>query len=119
MSVINVRKKELNKQNYRDLEHWLENDNHVYIGRNLTFYVKGAKQSIWANKFSVKKYGREECLKKYKEYITRDEGLMKISQGVDFSELCITSGATIEKNKDNISEDIVVKTIKAKGDKLK
>jgi len=46
-----------------------------------------------------------------------NEGLMKISQGVDFSELCITSGATIEKNKDNISEDIVVKTIKAKGDK--
>ena len=77
MEVINIKKKELNKIGYRDLEHWLENDNHIYIGRNLSFYVKGANESIWANKFSVKKYGREDCLKKYKENILKNPKLMK------------------------------------------
>ena len=76
MEVINVRKKELNKIGYRDLEHWLENENHIYIGRNLSFYVKGAIKSKWANPFSVKKYGRDECLKKYREYILNDSKLM-------------------------------------------
>ena len=49
MSVVNIKKKELIKRGYRDLEHWLETDNHIYIGRNLSFYVKGAKKSKWAN----------------------------------------------------------------------
>ena len=76
MSVVNIKKKELIKRGYRDLEHWLETDNHIYIGRNLSFYVKGAKKSKWANPFSVKKYGRKECLQKYKVYILNNEELM-------------------------------------------
>jgi len=69
IEVINICKKELQKHGYRDLEHWLENPNHIYIGRNLTFYVKGAIHSKWANPFSAKKYGRDECLRLYKEWI--------------------------------------------------
>ena len=69
IEVINICKKELQKHDYRDLEHWLENPNHIYIGRNLTFYVKGAIHSKWANPFSVKKYNRDECLQLYKEWI--------------------------------------------------
>ena len=63
--------RELNflKLGYKDLQHWLENPNHVYIGRNMVFYVSGAVKSKWSNPFSVKKYGRDECLKLYKEYI--------------------------------------------------
>lgn len=77
MEVINIKKKNLVKNNYRDLEHWLENENHIYIGRNMTFYVKGAAKSKWANPYSEKKYGREKCLKLYKEYILQNQELVK------------------------------------------
>ena len=40
--------------------------------------------------------------------------MIKFTSGIDFSELCITSAARIEKIK---SEEIVVKTIKAEGQK--
>ena len=76
MKIVNIKKKELNKRGYRDLEHWLEKEDHIYIGRNLSFYVKGATKSKWANPYSVKKYGREECLKKYKEYVLNNKELM-------------------------------------------
>ena len=70
MEVINVHKANLKKLGYQDLEDWLaKSPDHVYIGRNMTVYVKGATGSKWANPFSVKKYGREECLQKYREYI--------------------------------------------------
>ena len=75
MSVVSIKKDELKKRGYRDLEHWLETDNHIYIGRNLSFYVKGAHKSKWANPFSIRKYGREECLKKYEEYIINNDAL--------------------------------------------
>lgn len=41
MSIINIRKKELQKIGYKDFEDWNKNDNHVYIGRNMSFYVPG------------------------------------------------------------------------------
>ena len=40
--------------------------------------------------------------------------MIKFTKGVDLSELCITSDAKIEKSK---SDEIVVKTIKAEGQK--
>lgn len=52
--VINVKKAELNKLGYRDFEHWQNSStNHVYIGRNMSHYVKGAVGSKWANPFKV------------------------------------------------------------------
>jgi hypothetical protein len=77
MSVINVRKANLNELGYNDLEDWLKNPDHVYIGRNMVFYVPGAKASKWANPFNVKKYGRDECLKLYKKHIMENPKLMK------------------------------------------
>jgi hypothetical protein len=38
----------------------------VYIGR----------PSKWGNPFSVEKYGREECIKMYREYILNNKKLM-------------------------------------------
>lgn len=68
--VINVKKAELKKLGYQDLEHWLNaSTNHVYIGRNMTVYVKGAEGSKWANPFKVDKYGRDECIQRYEAYI--------------------------------------------------
>ena len=46
--------------------------------------------------------------------INLNEKMIKFTEGIDFSELCITSDAKIEKSK---SDEIVVKTIKAEGQK--
>ena len=40
--------------------------------------------------------------------------MIDFTKGIDFSELCITSFAEIEENN---SEDIIVKTVKAEGNK--
>jgi hypothetical protein len=68
-TIINIKKTNLNKSGYDDLVDWLKDTNHMYIGRNMSYYVKGADGSKWRNPFSVKKYGREECLTKYETYI--------------------------------------------------
>jgi hypothetical protein len=68
-TIVNVKKKELNKKKYEDFGAWSTKSNNLYIGRNMDFYVKGAKGSKWANPFSTKKFTREECLQKYEEYI--------------------------------------------------
>ncbi len=49
--------------------------------------------------------------------IQLNQKLAKLSEGIDFSELCITSSAKIEKNKDKNSEDVTIVTTKAEGDK--
>ncbi len=67
-SRICIRKANLNRINYIDLEHWLENDKHIYIGR-YNINVNGANKSKWCNPYSVKQYGRYECLEMYKKYI--------------------------------------------------
>ena len=46
-----------------------------------------------------------------------NEKLIKLSKGTNFSELCITSGAKIEKINENDSKEIFVKTTKAEGQK--
>jgi len=74
--VINIKKENLTKHGYDDLQNWLEDPNHIYIGRNMSFYVKGATKSKWNNPFAVKKYGRDKCLELYKEYIESNEQLM-------------------------------------------
>ena len=53
---------------YENLEHWLEDPQHVYVGRNVV-HVAGASQHEFANRFSVKKYGRDECLRKYEAWL--------------------------------------------------
>jgi hypothetical protein len=73
--LVNVKKKELNKVGYKDFADWASNENTLYIGRNMSFYVKGATRSKWANPFSVKKYGREECLRLYEQHIRNDKEL--------------------------------------------
>lgn len=70
--TICVRKKTLNALGYRDLPHWLEDPNHVYIGRDVEFYVAGARGSKWRNKFTEKKYGRARCLELYRDYVLND-----------------------------------------------
>merc|ERR1712232_829733 len=42
---------------------------HVYIGRGLEVYVKGAKKSKWCNPYTIKKHGLKQCLDLYKKRI--------------------------------------------------
>jgi hypothetical protein len=65
-----IKKKALQERGYTDLEEWLQNPAHLYIGRNMEFYVPGATTSKWRNPFSVKKFGLERCLNLYEEYVT-------------------------------------------------
>ena len=69
MRVVNVKKKSLQQMGYDDFEHWKQNPNNVYIGRNMSMYVPGATESKWKNPFSIKKYSREEVIKRYRKYI--------------------------------------------------
>lgn len=73
--LICVKVGELRKIGYDSLEKWLENPNHVYIGRACV-YVKGTYDSKWKNPYPVKKYGRDECLRMYLEYVEKNESLM-------------------------------------------
>lgn len=74
--VNNCKKENLIKLGYKDLEDCLKDPNNVYIGRNMSFYVKGANKSKWCNPFDVKKYGRDKCLELYREYITSNKELL-------------------------------------------
>ena len=49
--------------------------------------------------------------------ILLNDKLIQLSKGTDFSELCITSGANVDKIKKDDGEEIVVETNKAEGEK--
>lgn len=58
------------------MENWLENPKNVYIGRNMSFYVKGAEKSKWHNPYTVKKFGIDKSLKLYEKYLLSNKQLM-------------------------------------------
>ena len=74
--VICVKKANLKKLGYKDFEDWNKDPNHVYIGRNMSFYVPGTTKSKWSNPYSAKKYGREKCIQMYEEYLRSNKKLM-------------------------------------------
>jgi hypothetical protein len=74
-TVINCKKVNLIKLGYKDLQDWLSKPNHMYIGRDMIFYVPGAIGSKWANKFHVK-MGRDKCLELYEADIRSNNELM-------------------------------------------
>ena len=74
--VVNVKVKHLRPE-YQNLQEWLDaSPDHVYIGRDMSVYVKGAKGSKWKNPFTIKKSGSaEEACRKYREYILNTPSL--------------------------------------------
>lgn len=70
-TVVNISVAHLRKVGYNNLEEWLQDPNHIYIGRNMAFYVKGANQSKWHNPYKLNrdKSNLEECLTQYEDYI--------------------------------------------------
>ena len=76
--VINVKVKYLRKNGYNTLQDWLDaSSNHVYIGRDLSAYVKGSRGSKWKNPFTIKKYGTaQEACRRYRQYILNTPHLL-------------------------------------------
>ncbi|XP_063426492.1 uncharacterized protein LOC134710193 [Mytilus trossulus] len=70
--VVSVKKRSLNHMGFKDLEHWLEDTNNIYIGRDMTHYVPGAVGSKWQNPFKDEKLGKEKRVELYEEYILSD-----------------------------------------------
>jgi hypothetical protein len=56
-----------------NFEEWTSNNMNLYIGRNMSFYVKGTNASKWMNPFTVKKYGLDKSLKLYEDHIRKSE----------------------------------------------
>lgn len=75
ITLVNVKAESLRKIGYRNFAEWKLNDAHLYIGRNMSFYVPGATKSKWYNPFSAKKYGLETCLIMFEDHI-RSSGLI-------------------------------------------
>jgi len=74
-TIVNIKKAQLNKRNIKDFQTWNNLKHTLYIGRNMSVYVKGTNESIWKNPFSVKKYGRDKCLELYETYIKNNKEL--------------------------------------------
>ena len=64
--------------------------------------------------FPKKLISLNDC-KQY-ELFLKDK-LIELTKGIDFSELCITSGAKIERINESDSGEVLVKTIRAEGQK--
>lgn len=74
--VISLKKAELNKLGYEDFEQWLNaSSDHVYIGRDMTKYIKAAVGSKWGNPFRGDKHGDQWAVK-YEEYVRSKPELM-------------------------------------------
>lgn len=99
--VISVGIANLKKLGYKSLEEWLNDPNNVYIGRDMSYRIKGANKSKWANPFSAQTYGRVLALQKYREYLLENDKLM--------SELTELKGKTLgcwcRTVKDNVSPE--------------
>ena len=73
---VNVKKVALSHRGYKHFLDWYSNPRHLYIGRSMDHYVKGAEASKWQNSFTVKKFGLEKCLELYEEKIRRTPELL-------------------------------------------
>jgi len=71
-SVVNVKVKNI-RPKYDNLREWMEDPNNVYIGRHGVVFIDNERfpkqGSIFANPFTVKEYGREQVLEKYKIWL--------------------------------------------------
>jgi Domain of unknown function (DUF4326) len=67
-AVVNVKKASLVHLGFPCFEAWAADPQHIYIGRDLNFYVKGARKSPFYNPFPVKKWGLDVCLTHFEGY---------------------------------------------------
>lgn len=74
-----IKKAELVPRGYKNFLEWKADPSHLYVGRNMDFYVKGATRSKWCNPYKIKPdgpYSLDESLEKYMNYIRGNEDLI-------------------------------------------
>lgn len=81
--VISVKKDNLKRLGYKDFEDWASYSDHLYIGRNMSYYVPGTYKSKWANNYTVKKYGLNKALELYENYIRDNKELYNSLYEID------------------------------------
>ena len=84
-TLTNIRIANLRANGYKDLAHWCEDDNHVYIGRGGVVFANGARypkmHSKWHNPYKIGQDGtRDEVIDKYRQYIKRTELISQIGE---------------------------------------
>jgi len=75
MSVVNIKKKELQKRGVKDFKEWNSRTNTMYIGRNMSYYVPGTTKSKWCNPFTLKKFTLARSLELYEAYVINEPNL--------------------------------------------
>jgi hypothetical protein len=70
-TIVNVRKKNIEKDGYNNLKEWCEDANNVYIGRKGIVFINKERypknNSLFHNSYKItKKSSREEVVLKYK-----------------------------------------------------
>ncbi len=72
ITVVNAKVSELRKSGYQNLADFLlASEDHVYVGRDTSRYVRGAKGSKWQNKFKLSDHNDnlEQVLSLYEDYV--------------------------------------------------
>ena len=71
-TVVNVKVAHIRPE-YDNLEEWMDQSNHVYIGRSEIVFINRARfpkvESVWANPYKVDKNGLEYCLVLYESWL--------------------------------------------------
>lgn len=86
-TVVNIRKKELNKRGISDFTKWNSRPNTLYIGRNMNYYVPGTLASKWKNPYPVKTHGLDKSLELYEQHIRDTPSLWEALPELDGLEL--------------------------------
>lgn len=82
--MINIRRANLRSLGYTDLDEWLQDKRHVYIGRNVQKYAPKTTRKdckLWANMFPLHEYSRGRSLRLYERHVRKH--LMKFLPRLD------------------------------------
>ena len=87
---MSLKKSSLASRGYKSFEEWNSDPNHVYIGRDMTHFVKGALGSEWGNPFKAKKANKNSlnhCLERYEDHIRRTPDLFNAVMELEGKEI--------------------------------
>lgn len=82
-TVVNIRTACLRLTGYDNLQEWMKNLNHVYIGRGRVVFIDGVRfpseDSIFANPFRISEeedVSREESVNRFRSYVRKSPILL-------------------------------------------
>ena len=87
---VSLKKSALRRRGYKSFKDWNSDPNHIYIGRNMSHHVAGAKGSKWGNPYKLKKANknsRRKCLERYENHIRRNPDLFNAVMELEGKEI--------------------------------